>query len=397
MAIKEDIIIQKKHWQATHSHLQLTGLRNLSCNNQTLIKNIHCYTDSVSNESTRVSKIKNCNKAGIHIIELEGKHCLGNCHYYRHIYRYGNHHARLTTDVRFSKDNFVKRHFGIDSFFLAGDWTHITVFPPIQHLKQGDSPYTHKINQKQDFGTLVEHWHRAPLALLFKRKDGFLFELFTGSDLWRWDNALGYKTESSSHKIFWQKGGLKIVREPLMCFQEFKPKIQDYRFSSIISWGYPKEIIRKKNSEYQLITLNEQIKLEEKLVQYINKNPVPKLILDFANFNFHSNKLATKISPDFYLENATCFTSNSVVTFFKKIAHKLLSFEKKMSIIFRNFSPSICSNSQHYSKNNEELFHWDINYTIDFALWWKNKFPEQIKLEKQHPFLLINKIFDGEE
>ena len=397
MAIKEDIIIQKKHWQAIHSYLQLTGLRNLSFNGQTLIKNIHCYTDSINNETTRVSKIKNYNKAGISIVELEGEHCLGNCHYYRHIYRYGNQHARLTTDVRFSKDNTVKRHFGVDSFFIVGDWTHITVFPPIQHLKENDKPYTIKINKKQDLGTLIEHWHRAPLAIIFTRKDGLLFELFTGSDSWRWDNALGYKTESSSHKIFLQEEGLKIVREPLMCFQEFKPQAQDYRFSSIISWGYPKRIVRKNNPEFQLITLNKEAKLEGKLVQYIKKHPVPKLILDFSSFKFHPNKLATKISEEFYTQNSTCFTTNSSVTFFKKIANKLLAFDKKMIIIFRNFTPHICSNPQHFSKNSTELFHWDINHIIDFALWWKNKFPEQIKLEKQHPFLLINKIFDDED
>ena len=396
---KKEILIERRNWQALHSHFELTGLKKLTYKNELLVTDIVSYTDDVYDKSATIEKQKNFVKSGINIITCEGSHLLGNKHFYRHTYRYAENNLKITNDIRFSKGAKIKRHFGVSCFKLHGQWESMFCYPPIQHWLEGDKPYSITINQKNQSGSMIAHWHRIPLALQFKRKDGLLFELITGSDIWRWDRSLGFRTETSNYKIIAFENYLELIREPLMTCEEFTPQAQDYRFSSFLSWCTPhKQTTTTNKKEMKLLKINEQGKLSSDTRNFINSQKIPSLIIDFNEKKFknsHSSHLGIKLSSQ--EEKNFCFLANKTDSFFKSIAKKLLACDKKFHLVFRNFVPSFCTKGQHYHKKEKELNHWDINYLIDLGLWWKNKFPKQIFLEKPSPLQIINQLFHSKD
>ena len=372
------ILDDSQKWQSKHPLDGICGPLSLTYKKDTVITDCAGYAGTFTESNAVAGKNKEYHKAGESYLETEGFIPGGDGRIdYKHIYRYSNRRLRVTTDVRFS--NFsISRHFGEGSLFLPGKWKSIHVVPAAFHQVHGAQEFSRDVPEYKDKAVMLGHWHRPPLAVTFIRPNGTAIEVGTGSDIWRWEENLGYSPESGSYKISLEKDGIRFIREPLACCESFTPEKRPFRFSWYIAWrenGALKKLPNHKAIELQFDKDNNfDTEILTKAVE--DKKVYLYAKIDFKRLNFKTEQLKIK-SPYDYIrgihQDETCWSNKSVITLVKKIIRKLVEIEGLDGIIFKNFSASYCYKSSHVNKKHENgTAHWDINGLFDFASWTKN-------------------------
>ena len=94
-------------------------------------------------------------------------------------WRLAANHIRLAEDLKWPRGAVVKRHLGLEGLTLPGEWTSVRCVPPLQHWIEGADIFERDIPVFEGEPTMIGHWHRPPLALVFRAADGFELEIGT--------------------------------------------------------------------------------------------------------------------------------------------------------------------------------------------------------------------------
>lgn len=374
-------------WVAEHPANGINGPLKISYKKDTLLRDCSGYCGDHSEESAVVKKIKDYHKGGNSFIEAAGAIPFPNGKVkYLHSYKYSNKRVRVTSDINFEGQVPINRHFGLGSLFLPGKWDSIYIVPAAKLMTQGAQEKLVKVPKYNNKPLMLGHWHRAPLSVTFKRPNGASIEIGTGSDLWRWDENLGYGPESGSFKIILEEKGLHFIREALACCEEFTPANKPFRLSWYMAWR--ENGANKSLPEHHEIPLHfspgGELDTATLIKQLATKNLYSYALFDFQALTWQDKQLSSE-SPFDYVRNIktdkACWASGSVATRVKKIVRKLINIEALDGIIFANFAPRICFQSHHLNKKHPNgTVHWDINALFDFASWAKNISKDKVDL-----------------
>lgn len=314
-------------------------------------------------------------------------------------------HARFTVDFTWPARTAVRRHFALGVFSLPGRWRRFFLVPPGQHLAEGAIPAWRDIPEKAPAAgaapLLLGHWHRPPLALVLERPDGRRLELGAGSDLWRWEHSLGYGPESGSYKLFQDADGLRLLREPLMCCEEFMPAARKYRFTWYAAWGrgaaavtpaaaavavapaeIPDEALDETLDETGLeaappkapAAANRLLAADGSLDSAVVAQPAAtELVLDFADLPVRDLWRRCP-SPAAYGRNQRtqpCWEADGTQKLARTVIRRLAALRPDGGrLCIRNLQPGPCWDPAHVEKKQVDgLAHWDINSIFDFAEW----------------------------
>ena len=235
----EHIVIEHQDglWTAEHAAHRLAGPQRIQVGGQDMALGTPFHVDDVSDEAAVASRPRAYRKGGVAVVSTSGRFPFGRPLEYQQTCRYAGNHVRVTVDIQWPRDTAVQRHLGLGGVVLPGEWKRFFCVPPALHQASGTVGRWERIPTPPSAGeTMIGHWHRPPLALVFERADGAALELGTGSDLWRWESAFGAGLEGGSYKVLLRKEGIQIVREPLMCCSPHTPVPRPYRLSWYMAW-----------------------------------------------------------------------------------------------------------------------------------------------------------------
>ncbi|MCH2206600.1 MAG: hypothetical protein MK132_12100 [Lentisphaerales bacterium] len=381
------IFDESEKWLAIHPLAGSNGPVSLTYNNDLLVENCGGYIGTVKESGTVPKKIKDYHKAGTSVLEFDGfLPCGGTQANYKQAYRYSNKRLKVTTDIQFQEGLEIPRHFSIGSLMLPGKWSNFTVTPPASHQVHGSTVRTFEVPEHQGKDIMLGHWHRPPLSIVFKRPNGTAIEVGTGSDIWRWEENIGYAPESGSYKILLTKDGLQFIREPLACCENFTPELRPYRFSWYIAWrenGANRKLPKHNKIDLKYSPKGE-IDTNSLKEEIANSNFYSYAVLDFSKLSWSQDQVKTLSEYDYIRgikSNQACWSVKSVIGQAKKIIRKLQNIEGLHGIIIRGIEPGYCYCPSHVNKKHENgTAHWDINGLFDFATWATNSCKDKLHL-----------------
>ncbi|MCM8530706.1 MAG: hypothetical protein NE330_06045 [Lentisphaeraceae bacterium] len=379
-------------WIATHPLITgSNGPVSLKYKNDLLVANCGGYIGQINESGCVPRKIKDYHKAGTSVIEFDGFLPCGSGQVnYKQTYRYSNKRLKVTTDVNFPPESTVSRHFAVGSLDLPGKWDSFSVIPGAFHQAHGAQIKEVTIPKFEGKEIMLGHWHRPPLSVTFKRPNGTVLEVGTGSDVWRWEENLGYEPESGSYKIILTESGLKFIREPLACCEDFTPESRPYRYSWYLAWR--ENGANKKLPQHQKIDLRFDAKGELDTANL--KEEIPKsnfysyAVLDLEKLSWNKDQVRIA-SPYDYIRNIrtekACWSVKSVMGRAKKIIRKLQGIEGLHGVIVRNLTPGPCYCASHVNKKHENgTAHWDVIGIFDFATWASNSCSDKLHLHTEN-------------
>ena len=234
---------------------------------------------------------------------------------------------------------------------------------------------------------MLAHLHRQPLSVTFRRPNGTAIELGTGFDIWRWDENLGYGPESGSVKVILEEDGIRFIREPLACCEEFTPEHRPFRFTWYMAWrenGANKNLPKHELHSLEFDTRGEVNTYP--LIQALKKKKLYTYVeFDWAKLTWKNNQQRIPSNYDYIRgkegNGQSCWCCSSVVTRAKKIIRKIAAVEGLDGIVFKNFVPGTCFNPAHVSKKHENgTAHWDLSGLFDLGTWAKNHCGDKLHL-----------------
>ena len=366
-------------WQAEHPVNGINGPLKLSYKNDTLLTDCSGYCGKRSEESAVTRRVKDYHKGGLSVIEAEGFMPFEDGQIsYKHSYKYSNKRVRIISDLSFSGNIPIERHFGVGSLFLPGKWKDFHVIPAAGLLIHGAQESLKEIPKFEGKPIMLGHWHRPPLSVTFKRPNGTTIEIGTGSDIWRWEENLAYAPESGSFKIILEEDGIRFIREPLSCCETYLAPNRTYRFSWYIAWreNGANKALAKHHSIRVLFDKTGELDIQSIRKQLNEKSLFAYALFDLNDLEWNEKQLTSSSPYDFIRginSSLPCWTNSSVITRVKKVIRKLIEIDELDGIIFKSFIPKICYQSNHVNKKHENgTAHWDVNGLFDFASWTSN-------------------------
>lgn len=372
---RDSFDIEFENLSVVHDRESVDGPMFIKYKGEVIAEGFSTYVDDRKDSAAVVRHSKGYTKGGVNIVEMEGFLPIGSEIHFKHKYSYQSEYVRVTTDVKFHNGTVVQRHFGIGSFKLPGEWTRYHLTPAPRHLQDGAKPSTFEIpTVTGDERVMIGHWHRPPLSVVFENKKGFVFEVGTGFDVWRWEQCLGYGPEAASYKIYATASGLEVVREPLMCCEEFSPEVNQYRHTWYMAWGE-----------------REETKAPADIVWIDPVNPVVPDDLDKVGVDLYAgdwNESFLRVETSEMLqagENSgkPCCSHNKVQKNLRSVLRKIKE-RSPNELWLKNFNIGVCCNPSHVGRRGKALTHNDSNYLFDLIEWTKHTFREtcDVKIDK---------------
>jgi len=388
---KDHVIITHpdNSWKIVHDLHNFGGPLSLEVNQTPLLECQSFYIDDLSENSAVLRKLQEYRKAGQAVISTDAYLPFGVELQLRQTCRYAGRHARITFDINWQKNSYIQRHFGVGSLFLPGKWQRYYCLPPAEHLAQGVEPTWHSINNDPKSSPMQGHWHRPPLALVFEHQSGIRLEIGTGNDIWRWQNCMSAAPESASYKIIRQKNGLQLIREPLMCCEEFSPKVQNYRFTWYIAWSTPNDNKKDTTNNPTQIPFNKDNSIDLKtLKKQLAENSTPNLLLDLTKLNFPPHTCRTTTSSNYIRKqtsNQPCWQNPIIQKTARKIIRSIAGNFQEGELTIKGITPGICWSSEHLDRKNPDgISHWDINNILNFSSWLRQHLNKYWKIKIQN-------------
>ena len=286
--------------------------------------------------------------------------------------------ARFTSDFGANGET-ISRHFSVGSFLLPGKWESMFVVPAAQHLVDGGKPYERQLPKWDGKDIMLGHWHRPPLSLVFKRKSGVRLEVGTGSDVFRWEQNMGYHPEHGSYKVTLTQAGLEVLREPLACCEDFVPEGRPFRYTWHLAWD--KAGVRSTPPEHEVVKAQvarnghdlEWEKVKKAFAAPRTDDKPRFLLVDIMDFLWEDTCKRCPSPQAFAAELVApepCWMTSPVEKKLKNLIRKLVEIPGVGGLIFRNVSPGICYHPSHVDKKNPMgVAHWDMGGMMDFAAW----------------------------
>jgi len=283
-------------------------------------------------------------------------------------------------DIQWPRDTVVRRHFGIGGLVLPGEWKRFFCIPPAMHLGDGMAARWEAVPAAPAVGeVMIGHWHRPPLALVFERSDGTAVEVGTGSDLWRWEHALGAGSEAGSYKVMLRGDGIRLVREPLMCCSAHTPEARPYRFSWYMAWRGSKGQRKKTGmpkAERRLFALTANGELlggDEAAPGFPVGRAGECVVMDAGGCVWPQEWCRAASIADFIRgkrSDVPCWHAGGVQKAARRAIRHLRAGSAEGWLLLHGVSPGVCWGPQHLGRSSENgLAHWDINALLDFAVW----------------------------
>lgn len=373
-------------WQAVHDKDLYGGPNEIQVAGETLAVIKPFYIDDMSEDTAVLKRFRAFRKTGAAVVASEGYFPIGGEVKFFQNYKYASNHVRVTFDLRWPKGMMLKRRFGFGEILLPGRWKKYFCIPPASHVAEGKDPQWVDFSEYEGKSVMSGHWHRPPLSLVFEREDGMRFELSCGSDIWRWEQCMGFGPENGSYKIFVEEQGIRIVREPLMCCSEFEPQARDYRFSWVMAWTMPgeKKALDEKNAS--LLSMSGEQKLHKDKIVKDGSTP---MMLDAESCNLPDFADCTPSPTDNVLDkrsDTVCWEGSAAQKRVRKVIRSLKGECEPGTLIFRNFLPGICWDARHLNRKNKEgLCHWNLDSLLDFSEWTRKQLGDDWKLSAVVP------------
>jgi hypothetical protein len=357
-------------WEARHALEKVGGPEEILVGGTTVLRNGRNYIDDMGDEAAVVRRQRDFRKGGTAVVASEGYLPFGAEFGFSQVCRYAANHLRVTLDLRWPRGATVKRHLGVGGLELPGKWTRFYCLPPANHLAEGQRPGWQDIPEATEEKQMIGHWHRPPLSLVFEREDGVCVEIGTGTDVWRWEASLGAGQECGSYKIMLTGTGLTLIREPLMCCEEFEAEGRDYRFLWYAAWS------DKKLTQAREIPQGMALGLDNVTEVLRQAGDSPVLELDLAKQDWVEAGCRCTSSQNFVRGEraAPCLQSQLVQKRLRNVVRKLSGSDCAGTLVFRNLLPGICWDPAHVNRKAANgLAHWDMSDLLDFAEWTRQK------------------------
>lgn len=335
-------------WEAVHATDRFGGPLRLTAGAGVLLEGTRTYVDDLDDSSILVTSTRAFRKGGAAVVVSSGYLPFGGEATFRQTCRYAANHVRVTLDIGWPRGGLVRRHLGVGGHWLPGPWRRVFCVPPASHLADGAEPAWHSIPAAPTDAHMVAHWHRPPLALVFERADGTRLELGTGSDLWRWEQSLGYGPECGSYKVIACAEGVRVVREPLMCCREFSPTPRPYRLSWYAAWSLPGDAGRTV------------VGAKATQVGFAAGQPsLPSLRTASSAAQVRGER-----SP------CACWLASATSRAARRTIRSLSAQGSGGELAASGLTPGICWDAAHLGRRVPDgLVHWDINALLDFSVW----------------------------
>lgn len=328
------------------------ALDSLKVGGRTLARSSSFYVDDVPDAAGVPGRAREFRKTGAAVVSGAVVLPVGAEVALARTWRIAGNHARVTADLKWPRGAAVQRHLGLDGLTLPGKWTSMHCIPPLQHLIEGAAPFDRELPSFEGERTMLGHWHRPPLAMVFRDAEGFAVEVGTGDDIWRWEQSLGYGPESGSYKVFLDKDGLQLVREPLMCCDEFTPEAREYRFTWHLAWAGGSI----GNTDTAAGTAN-----------------VADWCLETTHWRDSARRLVQNpADPEQSTrESHACFNSAVAQKTFRRWIRQLAEAPEPGNLTLRGIGPGPCTVPGHVRRGGKDtpLPHWDLHALMALSEW----------------------------
>ena len=357
---------------------RLAALRSIKYEGDEILRGMYWTIGAMSDEPGLVRRSKEYHKAGMSCVETEGWMPFGREPNLTQAIRFSAGRARFTSDF-VANGETISRHFSVGSFLLPGKWESMFVVPAAQHLVDGGKPYERQLPKWDGKDIMLGHWHRPPLSLVFKRKSGVRLEVGTGSDVFRWEQNMGYHPEHGSYKVTLTQAGLEVLREPLACCEDFVPEGRPFRYTWHLAWD--KAGVRSTPPEHEVVKAQvarnghdlEWEKVKKAFAAPRTDDKPRFLLVDIMDFLWEDTCKRCPSPQAFAAELVApepCWMTSPVEKKLKNLIRKLVEIPGVGGLIFRNVSPGICYHPSHVDKKNPMgVAHWDMGGMMDFAAW----------------------------
>ena len=339
-------------WSILHHGENCGGPLELTVDGQLVMSSFDTSFDGIGNDGMTVVKSHVYHKSGIAVFEGEGVLPSGPETGVWTACRYAANIARITTDLSIKKDTALKQGIQCGSMVLHGKWISLTTVPDFKKtdLHEGQSI----------------HFEELPLAWLFEREDGFIFEIDTGFDLWRWRNGVEMGGVTADVDVFADhvdfKRHLLIVKDAGE--EGVLPPSRDYRFCSQLAWSAPSLSTEMKDMP-ELTHLD--ILPNGKGIAVNQLADKPAVSVDFSDLVAYDSM---HVSHDGVLQKELCWECNNTKLAAKRIIRQLAAKSSEGFLLIEGgMTPSVCDNGKHVDRPGKTVAHWDLNGITAFAAW----------------------------
>ncbi|MFW5803252.1 MAG: hypothetical protein ACOCWJ_04975 [Verrucomicrobiota bacterium] len=342
-------------WTLTFDVRRGAALDSLDVGGRTLARLSSFYVDDVPDSAGVPGRAREFRKTGAAMVSGAVVLPVGAEVALARTWRIAGNHARATADLRWPRGAVVQRHLGLEELTLPGKWTSMHCIPPLQHLIEGAVPFDRELPTFEGERIMLAHWHRPPLAMVFRDADGFAVEVGTGDDIWRWEQSLGYGPESGSYKVFLDENGLELVREPLMCCDEFTPEAREYRFTWHLAWsgGHAGAAERTETTPLSANVADWSLETTpwRESARRLVQNPAEP---ERSTSDTHA-----------------CFNSAVAQKTFRRWIRQLAETPKPGELILHGIGPGPCTVPGHVRRGGKEnpLPHWDLHALMALSEW----------------------------
>ncbi len=387
------IIPDSGAWEALHDANRLSGPRSFRLGGRELWTDVQDSVNGMPLAGAVVKGAKAGTSAGCAVVKSSGYFPFGNQIALAQQSVYAANHALFTADLDWPAKTVVRRHLGLGAVRAPGAWTRFFCVPPAQHQAEGRAPCWQDIPTAAAGGDgkplMIGHWHRPPLALVLENADGLRLEFGTGTDLWRWEQSLGYGPESGSYKLLLDAGGITYVREPLMCCAEFAPAPRAYRFTWYAAWEKKHAPPPETPEGLKPVAPDAHGNLDK---DALPSDGLP-VLLDFGLMPVQDGWKRAAQPLEMAREprrGAPCWECESVQKRARNAIRQLRTLRPGGgTLIVRGATPGICWDASHPGKRSGSLLaHWDINALFDFSEWTRKQLGDawEIRAESAGPW-----------
>jgi hypothetical protein len=264
-------------------------------------------------------------------------------------YEFAFNHCKVTSDIDIRKGVSAEK-LSIDSLFIPGDWKKAGL------LKAAENGVMEIEWKALENDKIFFESDKTFLAAVFEDSDGFLLEIGTGNDLWRWNSA-SVSGIKSSFKIRITDKGIILDRDVFMWETETPVPPRNWRFHWYFAW-------QEKNAKTEKAQLL-------KVLPFPEKDIIPAKGKTAAyDFSTVTLSASSKVRYNGTLTKTQCLQDNATQNYLKKIIRSAIQKSNKYKISFCNLAPHLCDEPAHLERPGKDtLLHWDIVSILDYALW----------------------------
>lgn len=361
-------------WTAVFRRDRLGGPAALSLGGEGLVADCEACLDDLAGPSAICTALRHGQQSGVAVLRQASYFPFGNQARFEFQHVLAANHLRTTFDLYWPGQSTVRSRVAAANLFLPGPWARFLCLTPDQDLSTGAALRWVDIPAVADAPVCLGQWSRPPLALLFERANGTRFEFGTGSDLWRWEQALGAGEATGNYQVLAEAGGLRVIREPLQCAAEFTPRARPYRFTWYAAWATPAAAAPADAlQELRPLCFRQEGDLELAALRADASAAAATLVLDLAALPAPDGWRRT--SPAGASESGgraagLCWEEEKLQKRVRRIVRQLAAWRTEGRLLVRGLQPGVCRDAAHVGKSpGTVLLHWDMNGLLGWVEW----------------------------